>query len=255
MADQREHEGDAFRLSEDAAHRVLARACELEEDRGAETTVAQLREVAREAGISMRAFEAAFREGTAQVARVETLKRPAETGGFFTRLWNRLTHRDARTMSLSQAVVRNLAAAVLFWLLMFFLTRFAIRIGWQAMSVTQLVSCVLGVGLARVMRARITAMGLLGFVAWLAAELSMHLLYGNQAVQGGATHFAVMIAGLLGVALGWRFGGEVTEYASAPMLETPTADVEDGHVPSGSSQSTIGESLFGLRLGAAARST
>jgi len=252
MSDYRESDRETVRLSEDAAHRVLARAIELERDRGAETTIADLREVAREAGISMHAFDSALREGAALVARAETGHRPARTEGLFSRLWHRLTHRGATT-TLSQAVVANVATAVLFWLLTFFLTRFAQRIGWQAMEVTILVSCVLGVGLARVLRARVVAMGLLGFVAWQTAELSMHLLFGNQAVQGGPTHFAVMIAGLLGAVLGWRFGREVADYAPT-TAETAAVDSSAGRAPDASSEPRPDDHLFGLRLGAVAPS-
>ena len=48
--------------------------------------------------------------------------------------------------------------------------------------------------------------GFTGFVAFQAAELAMHVIYGIRAVQGGPTHFTVMIAGILGVAIGMRTG-------------------------------------------------
>ena len=49
-------------LSEDAAHRLLARAVELDASRSYEFSIAQLRDVAREAGISATAFEDALAE-------------------------------------------------------------------------------------------------------------------------------------------------------------------------------------------------
>ena len=59
---ERDHLRDAERLPEDAARRLLARASELEAARGAELSVAELREAAREAGIAPAAFEQALAE-------------------------------------------------------------------------------------------------------------------------------------------------------------------------------------------------
>lgn len=255
VSDQREPEFETVRLSEDVAHRVLARAIELEQDRGAETTVAELRAVALEAGISMQAFEAALREGTAQVGRAKAAERPAKGGGFFGRLWSRLTQRGPKAMTLFEAVIANLTAAVLFLLLMFFLSRFARPLGWQAVEVKILVSCVLGLALARALRARLVAMGLLGLVACQAGAMAMHLRYGYETVQGGPTYGALMIAGVLGAVLGWRFGSELTGHAPTFIPETPTTDVSDDRVPSRSSESRSSAHLFGLRLGATTRTS
>jgi hypothetical protein len=49
-------------LSEDTAHRLLARAVELDAQRLEQVSVEELREIAREAGISARAFEDALAE-------------------------------------------------------------------------------------------------------------------------------------------------------------------------------------------------
>ena len=59
---ERDQARDAERLPEEAARRVLARASELEAARGAELSVAELREAAREAGIASGAFEQALAE-------------------------------------------------------------------------------------------------------------------------------------------------------------------------------------------------
>ena len=59
---ERDHLREAERLPEDAARRLLARASELEAARGAELSVAELREAAREAGIAPAAFEQALAE-------------------------------------------------------------------------------------------------------------------------------------------------------------------------------------------------
>jgi hypothetical protein len=59
---ERNHGRDAERLPEDAARRLLERASELEAGRGADLSVAELREAAREAGITPDAFEQALAE-------------------------------------------------------------------------------------------------------------------------------------------------------------------------------------------------
>ena len=53
---------DGERLSEDAARRLLDRASELEAVRGSVVSVAELRDAAREAGITLGAFEQALAE-------------------------------------------------------------------------------------------------------------------------------------------------------------------------------------------------
>jgi hypothetical protein len=59
---ERDQTRDAERLSEETARRLLARASELEAARGAELSVGELREAAREAGITSGAFEDALAE-------------------------------------------------------------------------------------------------------------------------------------------------------------------------------------------------
>lgn len=59
---ERDQTSDAERLPEGAARHLLERASELEAARGAELSVAELREAAREAGITPGAFEQALAE-------------------------------------------------------------------------------------------------------------------------------------------------------------------------------------------------
>src|SRR4051794_7069781 len=59
MTDETRQHADALQLSEDAAHRLLARAVELDAARGASLSTAQLREVASDAATSVAAFGAA----------------------------------------------------------------------------------------------------------------------------------------------------------------------------------------------------
>jgi len=83
---ERDRARDAERLSEETAQHLLARASELEAVRGAELSVAELREAARQAGIAPGAFEQALaelreRELAAAAGPVPT--RPGRLG----RLW------------------------------------------------------------------------------------------------------------------------------------------------------------------------
>lgn len=55
------------KISEDAAHRLLARAVELDAHRATNVSISQLRDVAREAGISSRAFEDALAEALSDI--------------------------------------------------------------------------------------------------------------------------------------------------------------------------------------------
>ena len=59
---ERNQARDAERLPQEAARRLLERASELEATRSAELSVAELREAAREAGITPGAFEEALAE-------------------------------------------------------------------------------------------------------------------------------------------------------------------------------------------------
>lgn len=62
MSPERDQPDDAERLPEEAVRRLLARASELEAARTAELSVAELRDVAREAGIAPSALEQAIAE-------------------------------------------------------------------------------------------------------------------------------------------------------------------------------------------------
>lgn len=66
----------AERLPEEAAQRLLKRASELEAARSAELSVAELREAAREAGISPGAFEQALAELRTHNAAAPTVMAP-----------------------------------------------------------------------------------------------------------------------------------------------------------------------------------
>lgn len=211
------------RLSDDTARRILARAIDLEHAVDSGTmTVMQLRELAQEAGISPQAFEAALREaesGSEAHAPAASINQ-----SWLAAVWARLNKRVDREVSRSDLLTVSVAAALLVWIITFVLTRFARAEGWQAMEVTIFVSMLAGAGLARRLGARLVAVGILGLAAFQAAEFAMHTLYGIEAVQGGPTHWAVMIAGVLGALFGSRF-----ERGSSPTTDREHADASVAH--------------------------
>ncbi len=103
--------------------------------------------------------------------------------------------------------------------------------GWPAAEIGQLLGCVLGVVIALRMRAPVVAYLVAAMAAFSASELAIHLTYGIRAAQGAPTHFAVMGAGVLGVALGallMRRGG----WAAGSGAGAPNHGTAGGPVPS-----------------------
>jgi hypothetical protein len=92
----------------------------------------------------------------------------------------------------------------MYWIIGFAFVQSGQRVlgGWPASEVGQLLSCVLGVGIALRLRAPVIAYFLAAMAAFSASELAIHFVYGIRAVQGAPTHFAVMGSGILGVTLG-----------------------------------------------------
>jgi hypothetical protein len=99
---------------------------------------------------------------------------------------------------------RHLLALAIFWIVGFAFVQVGQRAlgAWPAAEIGQLLACVLGVVIALRMRAPVVAYLLAAMAAFSASELTIHLTYGIRAAQGAPTHFAVMGAGVLGVALG-----------------------------------------------------
>lgn len=167
-------------LSEDVAHRLLARAIELDARRAASLSVNQLREVAEEAGISRNAFEEALLE-----ARV-----PAPAG--------------VRRPSILDQVTMNAVAFSAFWSTAFVLGRAgsALTGGWVGEAGGLLLGNLLGVALARRLNARVAGFVLGATAIAQTTEFAFHLKYGILAVQSGPTHLAVILASALGVSAG-----------------------------------------------------
>ena len=69
-------------------------------------------------------------------------------------------------------------------------------------TVWDLVAAAIAVVIALKLHARYAAYLLGAIIAVMAAETGVALYYGHSALQGAATHFAVLAAGVIGVALG-----------------------------------------------------
>jgi hypothetical protein len=193
-------------LSEDAAHRLLARAVELDAHRASQVSVAQLREIASEAGIAVDAFDDALAEFR---SLTEVPAEPSKPG--FTRAIRRwwrntdATHLDERwSRSMWKGVTINVLAFAIFWVGLSAFSRFSGSLGldWPADHAGRVFVNLVGLGVALRLRARVTSI-ILGVTA--AAQLAgyvMHLFFGIRTVQGGPTNWALMLAGLAGMAFG-----------------------------------------------------
>ncbi|MEA2344940.1 MAG: hypothetical protein QOF63_3109 [Thermoanaerobaculia bacterium] len=106
--------------------------------------------------------------------------------------------------SILTAVLKGGCVLVVYWITAFVVTQFSQRIdgGWAMSQTGEVLAGALGVFLAIRLNVKPVAYVLGGLLAFSASELILHSIFGNRSVQGGPTHFAVMLAGILGVALG-----------------------------------------------------
>jgi hypothetical protein len=189
MAD---HDGDTS-IPEEVAHRILARAAEIEARDGASVPLARVREVASEAGIAPAAVERAMRE---------VLHPPRSWAGRLTdRLLGWLT--STSPVSTMATVTTNVLAFSAAWLLMGAGARIALQFGdgWVITNGVMILSLLVGLGLAVRVRARLTAILLAITAAALLAEYPLHLIYGIGVVQGAATKWALMLSAGFGIML------------------------------------------------------
>jgi hypothetical protein len=193
-------------LPEDAAHRLLARAVELDARRASNVSIAQLRDIALEAGIAPAAFDDALAEIRGLSA---TGVGPADPG-LLRRTWRRwqglepTASAPAQPTSLWTALTTNAVAFATFYVMLGAVSRLSrpLDLGWPAHSALMIAVNLFGVAVALRLRARVTAL-VLGVTA--AAQLAgyvMHLVFGIKTVQGGPTQSALMLAALLGIAFG-----------------------------------------------------
>jgi hypothetical protein len=215
----RHENDDDRRLGEDAAHRLLARAVELDAARDAERlaslSVAQLRDVARDAGISAAAFEAALGE----LRRGADAPRPAPA---------------ARWRALGDAVARNALALVGGWAVISVASGVtnAAGAGWQGHQAAVGAANALAVLLAHRLRGRAVAVVLAVLAAAQLGDYALHLLYG--AALGEQGKWALIVASLLGIGFGAllsrgrRAGGRASP---SPLPEAAVAPAPERERP------------------------
>jgi hypothetical protein len=147
--------------------------------------------------------------------------------------------------SIVRWLVRNLVALALVWLLGFVFVQVGERAlgGWPASEAGQLVSFTAGVAMALRLRAPVVAYVAAAMAAYSASELAIHSVYGLRAAQGAASHFAVMGAGALGVALGAllarRAGRGPASHPATVQAEPLANPIGDTRSPTSERRSTI----------------
>ena len=221
-----EHPWDHRRLSEAEAHRILARAAELDSQASpSDLSLAQLREIAVEAGISPDALTAALAEAqgesahplegrsraaTAMPAQQEEQEENADDRRVpMGQRWRDL-HRDAPTAAkrgTTTALIANVAAMGAFWLALKVLAGSYYQLDpgeahWIVRKWLDPVAGVFGVALARRLRARTALVLLGGFAVATAAEVAMDMVKGTPAIRGALPHLALFAAGIGGVLAG-----------------------------------------------------
>lgn len=200
-------------LSEDVAHRVLARAVELDARNASEVPLTKLREIAQEAGISELALEQALREITAPVDGTAAGQK-----------------HDTRLLASSRftPVVTNLGSFAAAMVIIGAANRMAsgFGAGWPVEHAVAILANIVGVGLSLRFRAKLSAFVLGVTAVAQLAEYPMHLMFGIQTVQGGATKWALMLAAGLGISLG------ILSRKASRRWFAPTRD-SDGEVAPG----------------------
>jgi hypothetical protein len=242
------------RIPDDIAHRLLARAVELDETQRAALTLGELREVAREAGVSTDAFDRALDELRAVLERPDlpALTAPPigrEEPRILKTLWRRAigeARQEPARVTAWESIATNVIAFALFYFLFGLSSRISQSLGapWQLVHLLQLPAYVLGAGIAFRLRARPVAYALTGLGIAAAVKYGMHLTFGIEAVQGGPTQLAVMIAGVAGVAFGgWMMGRRSSGRETRPSAHAEPEATTAPHVPS----ETALRRLFSLR--------
>ena len=192
---------DPERVADDTARHLLERAAALDAD-GA--TLAQLRQAAIEAGISHVAFDAAVAEWR------QNSRAPVHPAG--RRILEQLL-RNAAALAVGWSSVAALAAS-----------QALIAAPWLAHKLTDPIGLAIGAIVGSRLRARTSTIVLGGLAIAQGTEFLMDILSGAPAIHGAQAHFALMIAGVVGVALGravWRgdsgdTGHDATDRRTAP---------------------------------------
>lgn len=221
-------------IPEVVAQRVLTRAAELDAARGLSVELERLRAAAREAGIAPEAFDAAWREIALLTQREADVAAHARARpGVFHQLWRRLRYPDDPAMRLGTAdrILTGATAAAGALALWIGLVQLAEAVGapWLFLPLSQFVAA----GLAIRLRARGVGLVFAGLGVAIGAEAVMDAIAGGPTVRGGPAHWALILAGVVGVALGAFLGSrrmspEFTLPAQGPM---PEAAKDEADVP------------------------
>jgi hypothetical protein len=168
------------RIADDTAQHLLERAAALDAD-GA--TLAQLRQAAIEAGISHAAFDAAVAEW-----RRHSAARPVQPAG--RRIGEQLL-RNATALAVGWSSVAALGV-----------TQALVAAPWEVHKLTDPIGLAIGAVVGSRMRARTATIVLGGVAISQSAEFLMDFLSGAPTIHGAQAHFALMVAGVAGVAIG-----------------------------------------------------
>jgi hypothetical protein len=104
---------------------------------------------------------------------------------------------------IAKLIWRNSLAVVVGYVLAFAAVQLAQRAGgWPGTEISQDAAFIGALLIALALRARLIAYVWAALAAFGISELCIHAVYGIRAAQGGPTHFAVMGAAFLAVALG-----------------------------------------------------
>jgi len=211
-------------VTEDAAHRVLARAVELDARLATQVSIAQLREIAQEAGIAPTAFEEALNEYRVEQDRSEAGSKP----GFFRSFWGR------NKRSMWRGLTSHLAAFAIFIALISTAGRMNRMFdwNWQTYHAVQALVTAFAAAYSVKRGARVAALFFGTMTAAQLARYAMHLLFGIRTVQGGPTQWGLILASLLGVGFGaWLLRSRKPTIAAPPNAETdPRAERTPGDI-------------------------
>ena len=189
-------------LSEEVANQLLARAVALDGAHGSALTVDQLRDVARESGISERALEQALDEwnvtGVVSVPKAHALSAGGRLRGWLAE------QLIAARRAVTGSPARNLLALAASWGVLMVLVSLdrANAVPWLVRKATDPIALGIGALIASRLRARPVALLLCGLAVAQGAEFVMDAALRTPAVQGFGSHLALMIAGVVGVLLG-----------------------------------------------------
>jgi hypothetical protein len=168
------------RIADDIARHLLERAATLDAD-GA--TLVQLRQAAIEAGISPAAFDTAVAEWRRHPAAPPV--QPARP-------------------RIAEQLLRNAAALAVGWssVAVLAVSQALIAAPWEVHKLTDPIGLAIGAIVGSRLRARTATIVLGGLAISQGAEFLMDFLSGAPAIHGAPAHFALMIAGVAGVAIG-----------------------------------------------------